>query len=232
MNPLARVPRRGRQIDRLVARFTGHGTMITSPFQLPRARYTVFVHCDPADAVRAFALADAAGRRWPDWHGLPPPGNVTAPVVQELLRSATYHLVIETATDSCSWDIQVVLNSMQSWAAPPRPWTPAAPPPPAVTVNSDGVTTLVVERTGQYSVDWWLGEPGIRPRVMYPYTLALRAGDGHTLDLGAGDGRRDHRIGSVFLGAGEWVVEMTAQTPWGLSLNPMVGPTGGGSWAF
>lgn len=163
---------------------------------------------------------------------MPSPGDVTAPIVQELLPSGTYHVEIETAIDACSWDVQVVLNSMQSWARPPQPWKPLGTPPSAVSVSSGGAATLVVERTGRYSVDWWLGYPGIHPRVRHPYTLVLRAADGHKLDLGTGGRDRDRRVGSAFLGAGEWVVEMTAETSWEVSVRPIVGPTGGGAWGF
>ena len=232
MGVLDRFPRRGRQIDSLVARFIGHGSMISSAFRLPRARYTVFVDYDPADAVTAFAVVDADGRRRPLWDGLPSPGKVTAPLVQELLPSGVYRIEIGTDMDACSWDVQVVLNSMQSLAQPPRRWMPPATPPSPITVSSGDAATLIVERTGRYTVDWWLGEPGISPRVMHPYKLALRAGDGHKLDLGAGDHRRSHRIGSVFLGAGIWAVEMTAEASWELSVSPMVGPMGGGAWGF
>ena len=219
-------------MDRLVARFIGHGSMISSAFRLPVGRYTVFVDYDPADAVHALALTDGAGRRWPDWNGLPAPGLVTAPIVQELLPSGRYRIEIETSIAACSWDIQVVLNSMQAWAILPRPWKPLLPPPSRVTVSGAGSTTLRVERTGTYSIDWWLVGPGLEPGPRHPYALRLRAGDGHTVELGGGDERGDHRIGSAFLGAGAWEVEMTADTAWELTVSPIVGPTGGGAWGF
>lgn len=232
MNSLIRLPRPGQQMDRLVARFIGHGSMISSAFRLPTARYTVFVDYDPADAVHAFALSDGAGRRWPDWKGMPSPGAVTAPIVQEPLPSGRYRVEIETTMAACSWDIQVVLNSMQAWAIPPRSWKALPPPPPAVTVSGAGSPTLPVERMGNYSLDWWLGEPGLHPVRRHSYALRLRAGDGHTVELGGGDDRGDHRVGAAFLGAGAWEVEMTAQAAWELTVSPMVGPMGGGAWGF
>ena len=236
VNPLTRFRPKGRQLDRLVARFTGQGSGTSPPCRLPRARYTVFVTYDPREAVRAFVFADAKGRRWPDWRGLPAAGEVTAPLVQGLLPAGTYRAEVETATPTCGYDIQVVLNSMQSWRAVPAACRPRSSPPNAATVRGDGSQTLLVEQTGRYRGDWWVGEPAVHRRVIHPYTLRLRAADGHDLELGTGGdvgGRRvDRRINPVFLSAGVWTVEMEANVPWELTVSPIVEPTGGGSRGF
>jgi hypothetical protein len=190
------------------------------------------VRYEPGEAVRAFAIADEQGRRWPDWRGLPAPGEVIAPLVQELLPAGIYRAQVETATPSCGWDIQVVLNSMQSWRAVPAAWQPLSSPPNAATVHSGGSQALLVEQTGEYRVDWWLGERAVHPRVFHPYTLRLRAADGHGVELGAGGEKGGRRINPVFLSAGDWTVEMTANVPWELTVSPLVGPTGGGARGF
>ncbi len=223
----------GRQIDRLVARFTGQGSATSARFRLPRARYTVFVSYDPADTARRFSISTESGQSWPDWSGLPAAGFVTAPVVQELLPAGMYHVEVETSTPTCAWDVEVVLNSMQSVGRPPPEWEQPSPPPAATTVRSDGPSSLSLGRTGTYLVDWTVGDdrPGPR-RTIHPYSLRLRAADGHAVDLGAASEGRDRRIDRVFLGAGEWVVEMETDVRWECVLTAVVGPTGGGSRGF
>jgi hypothetical protein len=66
------------------------------------------------------------------------------------------------------------------------------------------------------------------PRARY----TLRAADGHVVELGGADATRDHRVGSAFLGAGEWTVEMITRLSWELVVSPVVGPTGGGARGF
>jgi hypothetical protein len=221
-----------RQIDRLVARERGAGTAATVPFRLPRARYTVFNDYDPADAVNSFAIVDQRGRRWPDWAKIPAPvGMVTAPLVQEELPAGVYHIEVGTMTPTCSWDVQVVLNSMMSLRIRPPEWRSSSAVPEVVRARSGNASVLRVTQTGRYDAAWTVGRPSVRPAIR-PYSLALRAADGHVVELGGADATSDHRVGSAFLGAGEWTVEMTTSEPWELMLSPVVGPTGGGARGF
>jgi hypothetical protein len=178
-------------------------------------------------------MSTDSGRSWPDWTGLPAAGFVTAPVVQELLPADMYHVEVETSTLTCAWDVEVVLNSMQSVGRAPPEWQPPSPPPAVARVHSDGPSSLSLGRTGTYMVDWTVGDDGPGPRrVIQPYSLRLRAADGHGVDLGAATEGGERRIDRVFLGAGQWVVEMETDVRWECMLTPVVGPTGGGSRGF
>jgi hypothetical protein len=159
---------------------------------------------------------------------------VLAPLVQEVFPSDTYRIEIETALESCGWDVQVVLNSMQSWAIVPPAWKPPVAPPSSVSVRSTDARTLTVAQTGEYRVDWWLGGRSGDPIAAHRhrYALRLRAADGHEVELGAADGVHDRRIDRAFLSNGEWAVDMTAGSPWELTITPVVGPTGAGARGF
>jgi hypothetical protein len=208
------------------------------PFRLPRARYTVFNDCDPADAVESFAIVDQRGRRWPDWSAIPAPaGDVKAPLVQEELPAGLYHIELGTTTPTCSWDVQVVLNYMLSWRPPPRAWQSGAQVPDVITVRSGDAPVLRVIQTGRYDGVWTVGDDvwktgqGPRP-VIHAFSLDLRATDGHVVEMGGANATHGHRVNPFFLGAGEWTVEMITSDPWELMLSPVVGPTGGGARGF
>jgi hypothetical protein len=183
------------------------------PFRLPHPRYTVFNDYDPAEVVESFAIVDQRGRRRPDWAAVPAPvGMVTAPLVHEELPAGTYHIEIGTTTPTCSWDVQVVLNSMMALRTAPAAWRSPSAVPEVITIRGGDAPVLRVTRTGRYEVVAWnIGEASVRPAI-HPYALDLRAADGHV--------------------AGEWRVEMTTSVDWELVLSPVVGPTGGGARGF
>lgn len=58
---------------------------------------------------------------------------------------------------------------------------------------------------------------------MGPYSLDLRAADGHAIHLGAATATRGHRVGPHFMGAGAWTVEMNTELEWEFVLAPVVG---------
>jgi hypothetical protein len=221
-----------RQIDRLVARERGVGSAEQAPLRLPHARYTVYSSYDPDEAVESFAIVDQRGRRWPDWAEIPAPvGHVIAPVVQEELPVGLYHVEVTTTTPTCSWDVQIVLNSMLALRSAPAAWQSSAQVPEPITIRRGEATQLRITQTGRYDVAWTIGEASARP-VIHPYSLTLRAADGHVLEMGAASATRGHRVNPVFLGAGEWTVEMITNEPWALVISPVVGPTGGGARGF
>jgi len=221
-----------RQVDRLVACERGAGTTSTVPFRLPRARYTVFNRYDPGEAVTSFAIVDEDGQRWPDWAAISAPvGDVMAPLVQHELRAGVYHIEISTTMPTCSWQVQVVLNSMMALRRLPPEWRPSSAAPEVVRVRSGDPPILRVTQTGQYDAGWTVGEASVRP-AFHPYSLELRAADGHVVQLGAASAMGDRRAGYVFLGAGQWTVEMITNVPWELVVTPVVGPTGGGARGF
>ncbi|HEY7926883.1 MAG TPA: hypothetical protein VIG86_05605 [Candidatus Dormibacteraeota bacterium] len=221
-----------RQIDRLVVRQRGAGTAATAPFWLPHARYTVFNDYDPAEAVESFAIVDQRGRRWPDWAAIPAPvAVVTAPLVQEELPAGLYHVEVGTATPTCAWDVQLVLNSMLALRRAPRAWRSLSEVPEVITIRSSDAPVLRVAQTGRYDAVWTVGEAALRPAI-HPYSLALRAADGHVVQMGAASASGGRRVNPFFLGAGEWTVEMITSEPWELVISPVVGPTGGGARGF
>jgi len=147
------------QIDRLAMVKTGAGPTTTPSFSLPHARYTVFVDYDPPTAVTSFALLEDQGRALPDWSSIKADvGVLKAPLVQHELPTGNYRLVIGTTTSTCAWMVQVVLNSMLSWQAPPRRWRPSSPPPEEILVRSGESPAFRVAQTGRYDVSWTVGE--------------------------------------------------------------------------
>lgn len=222
-----------RQIDRLVARAIGAGSTTTSSFDLPHARYTVFVEYDHPDAVVSFALVDRGEGPVPSENavGAQRPGDVSAPIVQQELKAGTYEFEISTLTSTCSWDVQVVLNTMLSWRRPPPAWRPTTAPPQSITIRTGDDPVFLLSQTGRYEADWTVGSTK-SGHVMAPHSVDLRAAGGQVVNLGSSDGKRGHRSGCQFLGAGQWTVEMKADLEWEFVLAPVTGPTGGGARAF
>ncbi|HEX4754499.1 MAG TPA: hypothetical protein VH661_01945 [Candidatus Dormibacteraeota bacterium] len=192
----------------------------------------MFNHYDPVEAALWFAIVDHRGRRWPDWASIPAPvGMVSAPLVQEELPAGLYHLEVGTTTSTCAWEVQVVLNAMMALRIPPPEWRSSSGVPDVVGVRSSDAPVLHLTQTGWYDAVWTVGEPSVRPAIR-PYLLALRAADGHVVEMGAANATHGHRANPCFLGAGEWTVEMITGEPWELMLSPVVGPTGGGARGF
>ncbi len=208
------------QIDRLVVRETGSGSITTAAFALPHGRYTLFVDYDPMAAARSLAITDGTGR------GLQvsDAGGRSAPLVQHELHAGSYRLRIDAATATCSWMAQLVLNAMLSDDAPPPSWESVLPRPESVTVRGDRSRQFRITRTGHYAPAWTRG--------IGAYSLDLRAADGHAVHLGAQDAGGDRREGFVFLGAGDWTAEMTTGSDWHLVITPVLGPIGGGAHGF
>jgi hypothetical protein len=225
------------QIDRLATVETGAGTTATRPIRLPHGRYTVFASYDPAVEVRSLTLVDERGHALPDWAAIPAaPGEVVAPLVQHVLPTGMYHLEVETRTPTCSWMVQVVLNSMLSWEAPPRAWVPLLPPPKTITVHSGEEPRFRLAETGLYDIqltigDWRLGAPWFGGSLN-PFSLDLRATDGHAIHIGQATESEGGSSNPLFLGAGEWTVEMKTGSEWHLVIAPVIGAHGGGSRAF
>jgi hypothetical protein len=224
------------QIDRLVTVQMGAGTAVTTPFHLPHGRFTVFVHYDPEAAVRSFALVDEHGHALPDWSMTRMPMTFVAPLVQHVLPAGTYYLEVRTATRTCSWMAQVVLNSMLSWEAPPPAWRPAWPPPERIEVRRGQTPAFRVVQTGFYDIDlsigdWKIGAPwsGGAP---HPYWLDVRAADGHSVHVGHATATGGQSPNPLFLGAAEWTVEVDTSYEWQLALKPVIGARGGGSRGF
>jgi hypothetical protein len=169
-------------------------------------------------------VVDERGQGLPDWGAIPAaPGEVVAPLVQHVLPMGIYHLEVETWTPSCSWMVQVVLNSMLSWEVPPRAWVPFLPPPKTIKVHSGQEPRFRLAQTGLFDIqltigDWRLGDP------WFGGSLDLRATDGHVIHTGSSN--------PFFLGAGEWTVEMKTSSEWHLVIAPVIGPRGGGARAF
>ncbi len=128
--------------------------------------------------------------------------------------------------------VQVVLNSMLSWEAPPRPWRPELPPPEEMTVRSGQSPAFRVARTGYYDAAWTVGPPRVIGRPMCPYSLDLRAADGHSIHMGDGTTAGDRRTSGAFLGAGRWTVDLNTTGAWQLVLTPWIGSRGGGARGF
>ena len=217
------------QIDRLVTVETGAGTTETPPFRLRHGRYTVFAWYDPPVAVRSLTVVDERGHGLPDCGAIPvAPGEVVAPLVQHVLPTGMYHVEVETWTPICAWMVRVVLNSMLSWEAPPPAWRPSLPPPQTTGLQSGREPRFRLAQTGLYDIEltireWRSGAPWFGGSVN-PYSLDLRASDGHVLHLGQST--------PLFLGAGEWTVEMKTSDAWHLGIVPVIGPTGGGARGF
>jgi hypothetical protein len=225
--------RPGAQIDRLVARQTGSGSTTTASFSLPRALYTVFVAYDPPESVKSFAVVRQQDGPVPNSNavGVRRAGDVIAPLVQHELPAGSYHVEIGTLSRTCSWDVQVVLNKMLSWRRPPRAWKPSAAPPHVIRMRSDDDPTFLLTQTGRYEPSWTVG-PDPRQHASHPYSVDLRAADGHTVHLGVATATGGRSVGFLFLGAGQWTVEMKTDFEWEFALTPVVGPTGGGARAF
>lgn len=222
------------QIDRLVWAETGAGPVETRPIRLPHGRYTIFVDYDPSDAVRRFELIDAHERTRPDWSAIPAEaGEVRAPLVQEELPRGNYRVLIDTATLTCSWSVQVVLNALLSGGKPPALWQSRTPAPAAVTLHSREPAMFALPQSGRYLVRWRLGHASEDGFPIHSYTLKLRAADGHEIELGqAIDTEGDRRIDGAYLGAGMWTVDMQTSVDWEVTIAPLVGPLGGGAVGF
>jgi hypothetical protein len=227
------------QIDRLVMVLTGAGTRTTPAFYLPHARYTVFVDADPVRAARSFAMLDEHGNGVrDDWQRIPDfIANVPVPLVQHELPAGRYEITLEMAPQSSCWSVQVVLNSMLSWEAPPKAWRPAHPPPQPITLRRGEPSEFRIARTGHYAFDLSIGgfdgQGGTFPAGFCPFDLRLRADDGHRLHLGEGvENRVSLPSDNTFLGAGRWMVEMETSCEWELTIKPRVGPAGGGARWF
>lgn len=226
------------QIDRLVAVLTGAGTHTTAGFYLPRARYTVFVAAEPARAARSFALLSGTGEGVrDDWSRIPGDvDSVPVPLVQHTLPAGNYQMTIE-AGPTCSWQAQVVLNSMRSWAAPPPAWQPSLAPPQPIMLGSGKSPDFRIDQTGTYLMDFMIDgfSAGIswpREKPDCPFRLGLRAADGHLVYLGGGTAKHADWPSGAFLGAGGWRVQMETECPWELVIRPMIGPSGGGARWF
>jgi hypothetical protein len=226
------------QIDRLVTVLTGAGTHTTRPFYLPHGRYTVFPTAEPERAARAFALLDQFGNGvGDDWSRFPPDVmGLSVPLVQHELNAGAYRLTIEATGPGCAWEVQVVLNSMLSWEAPPKAWRPSLPPPSPITVRHGGPQEFRIARTGHYmfafSIGGFDGQPGTFPDRFCPFSLGLRAADGHRVHLGDGGETTARWPSGLFLGAGAWTAEMETDCDWELTIKPRVGPSGGGAHWF
>ena len=225
------------QIDRLVKVVNGTGTQTTPAFYLPHARYTVFPDADPERSARSFALLDEAGRGVrDDWSQFPPDVvGLTVPLVQHELKARKYRLTIE-ASPTCAWRVQVVLNSMMSWEAPPPAWRPRRPPPDPITLRSGARPVfLQIPQTGNYAIDLVVGgfngSPSL-PERLCPFRLDVRAADGHSVHLGSTEPNKGRWPSWTFLGAGQWTVEMGTRCDWQLVVRPMIGPSGGGARWF
>lgn len=225
------------QIDRLVTVLTGAGTKTTPGFYLPHARYTVFVEAEPVRAARSFSLLNDAGEGVTgDWSRIPDyVANVPVPLVQHELPAGNYRMAIE-ATPACAWMAQVVLNSIQSWAAPPPAWRRSSPPPQPIMLGSGKSPDFRVEQIGTYATDFMIDGFTIDQRVprvkLCPFGLALRAADGHLIKLGAGTEREASWPSGAFLGAGNWQVDIDTKCEWELTIRPMLGPSSGGAHWF
>jgi hypothetical protein len=224
------------QIDRLVKVLTGTGTRTTPAFYLPHARYTVFPDADPERSARSFALLDEVGRGvFDDWSQFPPDvAGLTVPLVQHELKAGKYRLTIE-ASPTCAWRVQVVLNSMMSWEAPPRAWLPPGPPPIPITLGNGASPVFQIAETGNYAMDLVIGgftRGPPHPKRLCPFRLDLRAADGHSVHLATGESDRAEWPSWQFLGAGQWTVDMDTQCDWHLVVRPMIGPSGGGARWF
>ena len=225
------------QIDRLANLVTQTGTQTSDPFHLPHGRYTIFVEADPPRAARAFELVNDRGfrfyQRWvPDNIA-----NVPVPAVQQELPAGEYRLRIETASPSNAWQAQVILNSMLSWEAVPKPWERTLALPSAVRVANDTSPSFAIGQTGHYaialSVEGFVPDQRVFPKEFCPFKLALRANDGHRIELAEG-GRNTANWPPtpIFLGAGEWTVEMETTCEWWMTIKPMLGTSGGGARWF
>jgi hypothetical protein len=221
------------QIDRLVARHTGHGSTTTPWFSLPHARYTVFVEYDPPEAIQSFDLHRQRRGLVPSLNatGAKRAGDVSAPLVQQELDAGKYRVAIRTLSATCSWDVQIVLNSMLAWRPAPRAWRASGAPPHVIVVRSGEDPRFLLSRTGRYEPQWTVG-PSPSVHAAAPHALDLRAADGHAVHLGAATMGSGHSVGLLFLGAGQWTVEMSTQMEWEFRLAPVVGPAGGGAHAF
>jgi len=224
------------QIDRLVKVVIGTGTETTPAFYLPHARYTVFPDADPERSARSFALLDEAGRGvHDDWSQFPPDvAGLTVPLVQHELKAGKYRLTIE-ASPSCAWRVQVVLNSMMSWEAPPRAWLPPGPPPDPITLGNGASPLFQITEAGNYAMDLMVGGFNGRsplPVRLCPFRLDLRAADRHSVHVATGESDRAEWPSWRFLGAGQWTVDMDTPCDWQLVVRPMIGPSGGGARWF
>ena len=139
------------------------------------------------------------------------------------------------ASPTCAWRVQVVLNSMTSWEAPPRAWQPPGPPPDRITLRSGASPVFQIAETGDYAMDLVVegfnGHHPLPDRIC-PFRLDLRAADGHPVHLAGGKSDRAEWPSWKFLGAGQWTVDMDTPCDWQLVVRPMIGPSGGGARWF
>lgn len=217
------------QIDRLMTSLTGRGSQTVPAFYLPHGRYTVFVDADPVRAARSFEIVNDEGERiYDDWRWIPEfIANVPVPLVQKELPRGNYRITIEIAPPTSSWTIQIVLNSMISWEAPPRPWRPPLPAPDPIRLRSGGNPRFHIARTGHYELDLdsRTDAQNMADGILPVAKLDLEAEDGHV-------GWSSNLGNLAFLGAGNWTIKGEPNTEWELVLKPWIGPKGGGTRGF
>lgn len=246
-----------KQLDQLLTKQTGVGSTTTPVFHLPDGRYTVFVDQDPGPnnsnlpaypgptpgaqsfvpgppptgCIRSLEFVDDSN------HGILAQAPATSvPLVQQELPAGRYHLVVRTLTSACNWQAQVVLNSLLYAEPAPPAWQSRTPPPASIVVRSGQSPSFHITQTGLYDPSWTVG--GVPPYPSTPtslctYGLGLRAADGHIVQLGMGTSTSDQRSGGpLFLGTGDWTVEMKTSCAWQLTIKPLIGPNGGGVTGF
>ena len=222
---------KGKQLDFIVANKTGSGGKVIDNVTLPYGRYTVFTSADPEPCLQEVQVHNGSTRV--------AASNDPRGLVQRELQSDTYHLVIITASSACTWQVQVVLNSMLTDDSPPPRVHASEPRDRGIALFSSGTsqTRFHLSDTGIYEVAWHTSSPPGTP--LCPWSLELTADDGHTNHIAATSGSPAPHSGSSggdephFLAGGDWTLSMgNTRCQWVAAISPWFGRLGGGAEGF
>jgi hypothetical protein len=149
-------------------------------------------------------------------------------LVQADLAGSKYRFDIKASRADCAWEIQTVLNSVPSGAAPRAPRLDLKLPAP-VSITSQATVEFDVSAVGVYSVDYQIVSAGPSP---CPFDLRL-LGPGFLIQpIAAGDSGGSGANGIVMLSPGRWRVAAGTSCAWIVRVAPRSEDGGGRTLGF